>query len=68
MGIYTSARWGGKPCHARLRRGWFCLLEPRGHEPVAHWEGILRQMVVLNFVAKEVEKYGVLHLTEKEGF
>ena len=35
------------------------------HEPVAHWEGILRQMVVLNFVAKEVEKYGVLHLTEK---
>ena len=35
------------------------------HEPVAHWEGILRQMVVLNFVAKEVEKYGVLRLTEK---
>ena len=35
------------------------------HEPVAHWEGIMRQMVVLNFVAKEVEKYGVLHLTEK---
>ena len=25
----------------------------------------MRQMVVLNFVAKEVEKYGVLHLTEK---
>ena len=38
----------------------------RGSEQaLEHWQGIMRQMVVLNFVAKEVEKYGVLHLTEK---
>ena len=38
----------------------------RGSEQaLEHWQGIMRQMVVLNFVAKEVEKYGVLHLTDK---
>jgi ATP-dependent DNA helicase RecQ len=38
----------------------------RGSEQaLEHWQGIMRQMVVLNFVAKEVEKYGVLHLTNK---
>ena len=29
------------------------------------WQGIIRQTVVLNYLAKEVEKYGVLHLTDK---
>ena len=34
-------------------------------EDLAFWQGIVRQAVLLNFLAKEVEKYGVLHLTEK---
>ena len=37
----------------------------RGSEhSVEFWQGILRQLVVQNFVVKEVEKYGVLHLSE----
>ena len=34
-------------------------------ESVEFWQGIVRQTVVLDYLAKEVEKYGVLHLTEK---
>lgn len=38
----------------------------RGNEhDLEFWQGIVRQTVVLNFLEKEVEKYGVLHLTEK---
>ena len=34
-------------------------------QDIEFWQGIVRQTVVLNYLAKEVEKYGVLHLTEK---
>ena len=38
----------------------------RGKEhDLEFWQGIVRQTVVLNYLEKEVEKYGVLHLTEK---
>ena len=38
----------------------------RGKEhDIEFWQGIVRQTVVLNYLEKEVEKYGVLHLTEK---
>jgi len=38
----------------------------RGNEhDLEFWQGIVRQTVVLNYLEKEVEKYGVLHLTEK---
>ena len=32
---------------------------------IEFWQGIVRQTVVLNYLEKEVEKYGVLHLTDK---
>ena len=34
-------------------------------EGLDHWQGIFRQLVVLNYLRKEVETYGVLHLTDK---
>ena len=38
----------------------------RGEEEgLDHWQGIFRQLVVLNYLRKEVETYGVLHLTDK---
>jgi ATP-dependent DNA helicase RecQ len=38
----------------------------RGKEhDIDFWQGIVRQAVVLNYLRKEVEKYGVLHLTDK---
>jgi len=38
----------------------------RGNDhDIEFWQGIVRQTVVLNYLEKEVEKYGVLHLTEK---
>ena len=38
----------------------------RGKEhDIEFWHGIVRQTIVLNYLEKEVEKYGVLHLTEK---
>ena len=38
----------------------------RGNDhDIEFWQGIVRQTVVLNYLEKEVEKYGVLHLTDK---
>jgi ATP-dependent DNA helicase RecQ len=38
----------------------------RGEEEgLDHWQGIFRQLIVLNYLRKEVETYGVLHLTDK---
>jgi ATP-dependent DNA helicase RecQ len=34
-------------------------------EGLDHWQGIFRQLVVLNYLRKEVVTYGVLHLTDK---
>ena len=30
-----------------------------------HWNGIIRQAIVLGFLKKEIEKYGILKITEK---
>ncbi|MGB1576380.1 MAG: RecQ family ATP-dependent DNA helicase [Flavobacteriales bacterium] len=38
----------------------------RGKEhDIEFWQGIVRQTVVLNYLEKEVEKYGVIHLTKQ---
>lgn len=36
-----------------------------GEKPERFWNSVIRQMLIMNFIAKEIENYGVLKITEK---
>ena len=66
MGFYTSLLTATENRQMEDYGAVGSVFWGRGKEHnVEFWQGIVRQTVVLNFLAKEVEKYGVLHLTEK---
>lgn len=35
------------------------------HKPAGYWMALIRQVLVVNFIKKEIEQYGVVKLTEK---
>ena len=66
MGFYTSLLTANKNRQMEDYGAVDSAFWGRGaEEDVDHWQGIVRQLVVLNYLRKEVETYGVLHLTEK---
>ena len=66
MGFYTSMLTATKNRQMEDYGAVDSVFWGRGkEESVEFWQGIVRQTVVLDYLAKEVEKYGVLHLTEK---
>ena len=66
MGFYTSLFTATKNRQMEDYGAVDSVFWGRGkEEDVEFWQGIVRQTVVLDYLAKEVEKYGVLHLTEK---
>ncbi|MDA0945675.1 MAG: HRDC domain-containing protein, partial [Bacteroidetes bacterium] len=66
MEFYTSLLTGEKNRQMEDYGVVHSAFWKRGEEhPVEFWQGVIRQMVVQDFVVKEVEKYGVLHVSEK---
>ena len=66
MGFYTSLLTATKNRQMEDYGAIDSAFWGRGKDKdIEFWQGIIRQTVVLNYLAKEVEKYGVLHLTEK---
>ena len=66
MGFYTSLLTANKNRQMEDYGAVDSAFWGRGaEEDVDHWQGIVRQLVVLNYLRKEVETYGVLHLTDK---
>ncbi|MCH1588396.1 MAG: ATP-dependent DNA helicase, partial [Flavobacteriales bacterium] len=66
MGFYTSLLTANKNRQMEDYGAIDSAFWGRGaEEDVDHWQGIVRQLVVLNYLRKEVETYGVLHLTDK---
>lgn len=66
MGFYTSLLTANKNRQMEDYGAVDSAFWGRGaEENVDHWQGIVRQLVVLNYLRKEVETYGVLHLTDK---
>ena len=66
MGFYTSLLTATKNRQMEDYGAVDSAFWGRGkEEDIEFWQGIVRQTVVLNYLAKEVEKYGVLHLTDK---
>lgn len=66
MGFYTSLLTANKNRQMEDYGAVGSAFWGRGaEEDVDHWQGIVRQLVVLNYLRKEVETYGVLHLTDK---
>jgi ATP-dependent DNA helicase RecQ len=66
MEFYTSLLTGEKNRQMEDYGVIHSAFWKRGEEhPVEFWQGVIRQMVVQDFVVKEVEKYGVLHVSEK---
>ena len=66
MEFYTSLLTGENNRHMEDYGVVQSAFWKRGVEhSVEFWQGVIRQMVVQDFVVKEVEKYGVLHLSKK---
>lgn len=66
MGFYTSLLTAKKNRQMEDYGAVDSAFWGRGaEEDLDHWQGIVRQLVVLNYLRKEVETYGVLHLTDK---
>ena len=66
MGFFTSLLTATENCQMADYGVIGSAFWGRGNEhDLEYWQGIVRQTVVLNYLEKEVEKYGVLHLTEK---